>query len=58
MDKRTAKREACWRIALATRSTLAAGWDLEETYPDPAEAALVAEQMDVVLVELERRGHR
>jgi hypothetical protein len=58
MDARTAKREACWRIASATRSTLHNGWDLGEDYPDPADAAKVEAQMAIVLEELERRGHK
>lgn len=56
MDKRTAKREACWRVASLTRSALD-GWDLEAIY-GPKDARRVEEQIGVVVKELEQRGHK
>jgi len=59
MDKRTAKREACWIAAQLIRSTLDAGFDLQvDPRLTPGDAVLIEQQLMVVLGELERRGHR
>lgn len=56
MDKRTAKREANWRVAMMA-ATAMEGYDLTELYSE-GDALKVEEQIGVVIAELERRGHK
>lgn len=58
MDRRTAKREACWRAASVVGDALKQGWPDADLYPDDAERARVAAELNNLVAELERRGHR
>lgn len=55
MDKRTAKREACWRSAQLIRSAMAESWPSEQ-YNAEEYGQVSAALLDVI-AELERRGH-
>lgn len=59
MDKRTAKRDACWLAATLVRSTMEVGWDLSDGhgYTD-AEVVKVELALADLVEELERRGHK
>lgn len=56
MDKRAAKREACWRVAGMAQGTLDAGY-VEGIDADNADREKIHEQILVLIEELERRGH-
>lgn len=57
MDARTAKREACGRVASLTRGALEVGWELDAHY-SPADATKVEQQILKLIEELERRSDR
>ncbi|MGI5293255.1 hypothetical protein ACQEVF_59455 [Nonomuraea polychroma] len=59
MDKRTAKREACFRAALGLESLLNSDWPtgLAERYGE-ADAEKVIEGMNELMRELATRGGR
>jgi hypothetical protein len=57
VNRRIARREALWRVAGLLRGELAEGWPPPELYPDDATRDRVVEELNVVLAELERRGH-
>lgn len=60
MDKRTAKREACWLIAREVGNNLDAGDEGllgEDEFPDRADRDKIEAAMREVLDELARRGH-
>ncbi len=58
MDRRAAKREACWRVAGMARGVMDGGY--EEVMIDQgvseADAYRITEQMATLIEELERRG--
>lgn len=55
MDKRTAKREACWRAACVIEDAMSGGWPAEH-YATDQEFRQVSEALHNVITELERRG--
>ena len=58
MDRRKAKREACFSAALALDNALAGGWDsLDERYGEEG-ADKVRDCITELIVELQRRGNR
>jgi hypothetical protein len=54
VDKRTAKREACWRAAQVVRQAMGEGWPGDE-YPEE-DFPKVSDALHDVVAELERRG--
>jgi hypothetical protein len=57
MDRRTAKREACFRAALCLESALAGGWDgLDDRYGEDADR--VRDAINEIVSELTKRGGR
>lgn len=56
MNRRVAKREACWRAAIALRSAMDSGWPYEQ-YESDEDLAAVSGGLEELIVELERRGH-
>lgn len=59
MDKRTAKREACWRAAGMVQGVMDGGYEevMIDQGVEEADAYRIAEQLRIVIDELERRGH-
>lgn len=57
MNRREAKREACFRVAMVAENALENGW-LHEHYPDEDDERAVAEGVQEVVAELIRRGWR
>lgn len=57
MNRREAKREACFRVAMVAGNALEGGWPAEH-YPDPADEAAVIRGIQEVIEELTRRGWR
>lgn len=57
MNRREAKREACFRVAMVAENALSDGW-LGEHYPSAADEVAVAEGVQEVIEELRRRGWR
>ncbi|TMR28342.1 hypothetical protein [Actinomadura geliboluensis] len=55
MNRREAKREACYRVAMVAENALSGGW-LAEHYPDPEDELAVADGVQEVIEELTRRG--
>ncbi|TMR88601.1 hypothetical protein [Nonomuraea basaltis] len=58
MDRRTAKREACFRAALALDNALSGGWEsLDESY-GKEDADKIREAINEIVAELTKRGGR
>ena len=57
MNRREAKREACFRVAMVADNALSEGW-LAEHYPDEGDEWAVAGAVQEVIDELTRRGGR
>jgi hypothetical protein len=58
MNRREAKREACFRASLALDNALAGGWDsLDERYGEDG-AERVRDCIAEIVSELQRRGGR
>jgi len=58
MNKREAKRAACWHAALVLYSNLAAGWEsLYERYPEE-DADRIVDALNEITEELFRRSGR
>lgn len=56
MDRRTAKREACWRGAKVIHDAMTQGWPSDQY--DEVEYEQVSAGLEELVKELERRGHR
>lgn len=57
MNRRQAKREACFRAASVVENALSGGWPAEQ-YPDEADLERVVEALNELMDELLRRGGR
>lgn len=55
MDKRKAKRDACWRAAGLIQDSINNGWP-QEHYEDEADQRAVEAALKDLIAELERRG--
>lgn len=57
MNKREAKREACFRVAMVAENALETGW-IAERYPDETDKVKVSEAVSELIKELIRRGSK